>query len=220
MQEREYACNFNHQCDEIGNLKRKALFNQGQQSSWISHSNEVLEVKQCAYLSSAPSQVTQHSPKLCQCQLWDDQRINGPWPPFPKRHRRRSVLLSAEGFACFTLPCSLHSTETPEGLCPLTNIILRGTQAHQCSMSHSKNICSIRSFWTPQRSILKTELTHSILSAFLSTSTPYCTTSSQVTIQLLPWPATRRECRTQPTLSKIRSRSSLWLQRKTHGESF
>lgn len=84
MQEREYACNFNPRCDEIGNLRRKALFIQGQQSSWISHSNEVLEVKQCAYLSSAPSQVSQHSPKLCQCRLWDDQRISRLGHPFPR----------------------------------------------------------------------------------------------------------------------------------------
>lgn len=159
-------------------------------------------VKQCAHLPSVPSQVSQGSLKFCQCWLWDEQRINGPGPPFPKRQWRCPA--QCWGMAQ-PFPCSLHSRETLGKLCPLVNTTLSCTQPLISSVSHSKNICSTRSFQTPQRSILEMEMTHSNLSGFLSVGTLYCTTSSQVTTQPLPWPATRRECRTQPTLSKIRS---------------
>lgn len=55
-------------------------------------------VKQCAYLSSAPSQVSQGSLKFCQCWLWDDQSTVGPRPRFPKRYKRRVVLCNTKGW--------------------------------------------------------------------------------------------------------------------------
>lgn len=56
--------------------------------------------KQCAYLPSAPPQVSPGSQKFCQCWLWDLGHTgnNGPGPHFPKRRRRRAVLHNAEGW--------------------------------------------------------------------------------------------------------------------------
>lgn len=128
----------------------------------------------------------------------------------PQEAQEKSCPAQCRGMAQ-PFPCSLHSRKTLGEVWPLATTALIRTQTLVSSVSHRKNVCSTRSFWTPQRSILEMEMTHSSLSGFLSIGTPYCTTSSQVTTQPLPWPAIRRECRGQPTLSKIRSCPFLWL---------
>lgn len=107
------------------------------------------------------------------------------WVNLSQQAQEKSCPAQSQGVV-WRFPHSLHNRDFGRAQL-LTNNTLSSIKTLISSVLHRENTRSTGSCWTTRRSILWMDITNSGLSVPLFLGTPYCTSSSQVTTQPLPW---------------------------------